>query len=249
MRVSCTQCGATLEVAPDIRLMECEYCSTALVIDGSSSLFHQIMLPTIASDNVGAHLRRFLAGTQTVANLDQNAKLGEPTLEYFPFWAFTTGSGREEQIVLEPALPSALVGLQAINLPAGEVQPASQHPSDSAPLLEPEIPRDTALEWLRNKKGEVKISTTVLYHLPLFKIRYSYKGKTYLSAVDGISGKVFPADFPTKAETPFALVAILAIVVFGIEGLLFSNIFVKLFAYLISAPPILMIAWLTSKKV
>jgi len=249
MQVRCTQCGATIEVAPGARLQQCEYCSTALVIDGSASLFHQIMVPTITGNKVSAHLRRFLAGTQTVADLDKKAKIGEPTLEYFPFWAFTVVSDREEQVVLEPALPSALVGLQAINLPAGETQPASQHLSGSAPLLEPEIPRDTALEWLRNKRGDVEIRTTVLYHLPLFKIGYSYKGKTYSSAVDGVSGKVFPADFPVKAETPYVLVAILAIIIFGIEGLLFSNLFVKLFFYLISTPPILVIAWLTSKKV
>ena len=236
-------------MAPNVRLKECGYCSTALVIDGSESLFHQIMLPTITADKVSAHLRRFLAGAQTVAGLDKKAKIGEPTLEYFPFWAFTVISDGDEQVILEPALPSALAGLQAIDLPAGETAPASRHLSGSAPMLEPEIPRDTALEWLRNKKGEIEIRTTVLYHLPLFKIGYSYKGKTYSSAVDGVSGKVFPADFPAKSETPYVLVAILAIVIFCIEGFLFSNLFVKLFVYLISTPPILAIAWLTSKKV
>ena len=249
MEISCTQCGANLEVAPEARLLECDYCSTALVIDGSASLFHEIMLPTIEKDAISSHLRRFLAGNDTVANLDRDADLSEPMLEYFPFWAFTVAAKSGEKVVLEPALPSALVGLQGINLPAGQTRPASKALTGAAPVHEPEIPQATALEWLHNKMGDVEIKRTILYHLPLFKIAYSFKGKSYSSAVDGVSGKVFPADFPAKAEAPYVLVAFLAVVIFGIEGLVVSNLILKFFVYLISAPPILAIAWLTSKKV
>jgi hypothetical protein len=60
---------------------------------------------------------------------------------------------------------------------------------------------------------------------------------------------VFPAEFPAKAEAPFVGVAVLAVIVFGLEGLVIQNLIVKLAAYLISAVPILGIAWLTSRKV
>ncbi|MDH3814150.1 MAG: hypothetical protein OEV48_06660, partial [Acidobacteriota bacterium] len=68
-------------------------------------------------------------------------------------------------------------------------------------------------------------------------------------AVDGVSGKVFPADFPAKAEAPFVGVAALAVIVFGLEGLFIQNPIFKLAAYLLSAVPILGVAWLTSRKV
>ena len=97
--------------------------------------------------------------------------------------------------------------------------------------------------------NEIAVRKTVLYHLPLYRTPYSWKGRTYQAAVDAISGKVFPADFPSKAESPFVLVAILALVVFGIEGLIISNPLLKIAVYLITAVPILGIAWLTSRKV
>ena len=89
----------------------------------------------------------------------------------------------------------------------------------------------------------------VHYHLPLYRTPYSWQGRTYQAAVDAISGKVFPADFPSKAESPFVLVAVVALIIFGLEGLVISNLLYKIVVYLISAVPILGIAWLTSRKV
>jgi hypothetical protein len=67
--------------------------------------------------------------------------------------------------------------------------------------------------------------------------------------VDAVSGKVFPADYPAKAEAPFVGVAVLALAVFGIEGLVIQNLLLKILVYAVSAVPILGVAWLTSKKV
>ena len=96
---------------------------------------------------------------------------------------------------------------------------------------------------------EAEIIRTVLYHLPLYRVSYDFKGTTYQAAVEGVSGKVLPADFPAKAEAPYLGVAALALVVFGLEGLIIQSIPLKLIVYLVSAVPILGIAWLTSKKV
>ncbi len=119
-----------------------------------------------------------------------------------------------------------------------------------AAVIEPEVPADTAREWLKTRHGEnVAVRRTVLYHLPLFRIRYTYEGRSYTAAVDATTGKVFPADFPAKAESPYVLVAVLALVIFGIEGLVIGNIALKILVYIVSAVPIMGIAWLTSRKV
>lgn len=250
MSVSCTQCGATIEPRADERLLECPFCSTALVVDGSATLFHEMMLPTIDAEEVPSHLRRFLGGRATVADLDRKARLEAPILEYFPFWAFTISSEGREKVVLQPAAPSSLQGLQGIEVPAGSTRPMSADRAAGATVVEPEVPAETAREWLRSRHGDnVQVMRTVLYHLPLFKTPYSYQGRSYQAAVDAITGKVFPADFPSKAEAPFVMVAVLALIVFGIEGLVIGNVFVKALVYLISAVPILAIAWLTSRKV
>jgi hypothetical protein len=249
MEIRCTQCGATLEVAPDARLLECTFCASALVVDGSGTLFHEVMRPTVRHTEVAAHLRRFLAGRDTVAGLDTAARIAEARLEYFPFWAFTVKTEHGERVVLEPAAPSSLRGLQGLELPAGDTRPATREATGSAPTIEPEVPLATAREWLANKVGTAEIRRTVLYHLPLYRADYQYKGRTYRASVEGVSGKVLPADFPAKAEAPYVLVAVLAIAVFGLEGLIIGNLLIKAVAYLVSAPPILAVAWLISKKV
>jgi len=250
MSVSCTQCGASIDPRADERLFDCPFCSTALVLDGSTTLFHEMVLPTIGVDEVPSHLRRFLGGRSTVADLDKKARVEQPTLEYFPFWAFTIATAKGESVVLEPAAPSSLQGLQGIEVPAGATRPISTDFGAGRAVVEPEVPADTAREWLKAGHGEdVVVRRTVLYHLPLFRTPYTYQGRTYSAAVDATTGKVFPADFPAKAESPYIMVAILALVIFGIEGLIISNIALKILVFLISAVPIMGIAWLTSRKV
>jgi len=247
--VACTQCGASIEPRAGERLLECPYCSTALVVDGSATLYHEVLSPTLTVEEVPAHLRRFLGGTSTVADLDRKAHLDEPKLEYFPFWAFTVAGKEGERVVLQPAAPSSLQGLQGLELPAGNTRPMKSEITGETPVIEPEVPLETAQEWLTANLGEVEVRQTVLYHLPMFRTPYSWKGRAYQAAVDGVSGKVFPADFPAKAEAPFVGVAVLALVVFGLEGLFIQILIAKLAVYLISAVPILAIAWLTSRKV
>lgn len=250
MTVSCTQCGAALEPRADERLLECPYCSTALVVDGSTTLFHEMVLPTISVAEVPSHLRRFLGGSATVADLDRNARLEDPQLEYFPFWAFTIVVNGAERVVLQPAAPSSLQGLQGVEVPAGATRPMAGDAAAGVPVIEPEVPAATAREWLRTRYGDqTAVRKTVLYHLPIFRTPYTFQDRTYQAAVDGTSGKVLTADYPAKAESPFVLVAALALVIFGLEGLLISNLAVKVVVYLVSALPVLGIAWLTSRKV
>lgn len=249
MSVACTQCGAAIEPRAGERLIRCPFCDTALVIDGAATLYHEVMEPTVPISQVPAHLRRFLGGTSTVADLDRKARLEEPVMEYFPFWAFTIVGSAGERVVLQPAAPSSLQGLQGLELPAGSTRPMSRELTGEVAVVEPEVPLETARQWLVTREGEVEVRQTVLYHLPMYRTPYTWQGRTYRAAVDAVSGKVFPADFPAKAEAPFVGVAALALVIFGLEGLIIQNLFLKLVVYAVSAVPILGVAWLTSKKV
>ena len=249
MAVACTQCGASIEPRAGERLLECPYCDTALVVDGGATLIHEVMVPTVSEEQVPSHLRRFLGGTSTVADLDKKARLGKASLQYFPFWAFTIAGGEGEQVVLEPAAPSSLQGLQGLELPAGSTRPMRREALGEVPVVEPEVPLETARDWLLSRHGAVEVRQTVLFHLPMFQTPYSWSGRTYQAAVDGVSGKVFPADFPAKAEKPYIGVAALALIVFGLEGLIIQNLILKLAVFLVSAVPILGIAWITSRKV
>jgi len=247
MILRCSQCGADFEAPAGSRLARCPYCDTALVIDARGALLREIMLPTIRAEDAPRHLRRFMAGRETVAGLENDARLADAVLEYFPFWAFTIRNAAGEKIVLSPAAPSSLQGLQRLELPPGQSRAWEEGMGGGAPVLEAEIPVDTALGWLGVE--EESIERVVLMHLPIYHIDYSFRGRSWHAAVDAVSGRVFPADFPAKAEAPFYGVAALALCVFGVEGFLFSNLLVKAGVYLVSAIPILALAYLVSRKV
>lgn len=249
MKVKCSQCGAEIPVPADATLLQCPYCDTALVIEAGDALFRVVMPPTINASAAIDHLRRFMAGTQTVAGLDSKARIGDSELLYFPFWAFRVETNAGERVVLEPAAPSSLQGIQGMTLPPGESGGRTQDGAVDAPVIQPEVPLATARQWMISRLGEVQVRRTVLYHLPMFRFSYEYRGRSYRAAVDGVSGQVFPADFPVKAEAPFVAVAALAVGVFSIEGLAISNLALKAFVYAVSAIPILLLAWWISRKV
>jgi len=224
------------------------------VLEAGTLLFNEVLLPTVEPDAVAAHVRRFMAGSTTVAGLDREAVLDEPRLEYFPFWAFTlagVGGSRQtsEMIVLEPAAPSALQGLSGLTVPAGRTEPMRAELLGTAVAREPEVPLETARTWLLGRWPGAEVARTVLYHVPLYLLGYTYRGRSYVIAVEGVTGRVLSADFPAKAETPFRLVACLALLVFGLEGLVVSNLLVKLGLFIISAPPLLTLAWWVSRRV
>lgn len=248
-RLRCTQCGARLEVASDQTLLVCDFCDAALAAGDGATVFHEILAPTVAAGTVPSHLRRFLASSQVVAGADRAARIGPARLEYFPFWAFTVGDpGGEERTVLEPAAPSALQGLQGLTLPVGQARAMSAEAAGDTPVVTPDVPLETAREWLTARHPGASVRRTVLTHVPLFQLEYELTGRSYRAAVDGSSGAVLPAEFPTRVETPFRAVAGLALAVFVIEGLVIVNPILKLAVYLVSAVPLLGVAWWTSRS-
>ncbi len=249
MKVKCSQCGADIPVPADANLLQCPFCETALVVDGGDTLFRVVTPPTIHASGAVDHLRRFMAGRKTVAGLDTKARIGNGELLYFPFWAFRISTETGERVVLEPAAPSSLQGMHGVTLPPGDSREWTDEVAADTPVIQPEVPQNTARQWMESRLGEVQIRRTVLYHLPMFRFSYEYGGRSYRAAVDGVSGQVFPADFPAKAEAPFIAVAALAIGVFSIEGLVISNLLLKAVLYTVSAVPILLLAWWISRKV
>jgi hypothetical protein len=81
-------------------------------------------------------------------------------------------------MALQPAAPSSLQGLQGLGLPAGTSRPMSRDVTGDAVVIAPEVPVETAREWLATRFGaEVAIRRTVLYHLPLY--RTLFLARTY----------------------------------------------------------------------
>ena len=71
----------------------------------------------------------------------------------------------------------------------------------------------------------------------------------YRALVEGSTGTVLAGVYPEKAESPYVLIAVLGLLLFGIEGLAISNLVVKLLAYAVTAIPLTLIAFWVARKV
>lgn len=241
----CARCGATLDPPADARLLTCPYCSCALALSGQDLVQRQVLAATVSPTQATAHLRRFLAGRETIAGLDREAQIGTPQLTPFPLWSFHFTGVKGTATALLPATASALQGITGISIPGG----ATVAEDASDPLPEPEIPLATARQWLVSRYGQVPIERTVLTYLPLYRLSYQYRGHEYHAAVDAVTGRVLPADFPAKREAPFYLIAAVSIAIFMLIGLLLINPLFKLAAFAAAAVPLWFGAWWVARHV
>ena len=90
---------------------------------------------------------------------------------------------------------------------------------------------------------------TALVHVPFWRASYDFGGRTYSALVEGSTGVVLASVFPEKAEAPYFLVAALGLILFGAEGLIIQDFFLKLLAYGVTAVPLLGLAWWVTRRV
>ena len=121
--VSCTQCGGELHPDEGQLFLTCPYCNSAVYLDKSKVVFHWYLAPTLDEGKARGALARWMAGNQTVKDLDKKAQIVGSTFEYFPVWYFKRRDpdGRE-QVLLEPAAATAISEIRHIQLPAGDLR-------------------------------------------------------------------------------------------------------------------------------
>ena len=80
-RVLCSQCGG--ELHPDVGqiFLTCPYCASAIYLDTSQVVFHWYLAPTLDQSRANSALARWMAGSQTVKNLDQKSRVTEVDFE------------------------------------------------------------------------------------------------------------------------------------------------------------------------
>ncbi len=136
----------------------------------------------------------------------------------------------------EPAAPTPIPQVTELSIPAGRLEPYRPE-EDDMQVIDVQVPLETAVGWLEQRQvGE--IHETALVRVPFWKCRYTFEGKTFHAAVDASTGQVLASVYPEKAESPFVLVAVLGLILFGIEGLVIGNLFAKFVAYAITAIPL-----------
>ena len=210
----CTQCGGELHPDEGQLFLTCPYCGAAVYLDKSRVVFHWHLAPTLKEEDARAALRRWMAGNETVKDLDEKAVVAGCSFEYFPIWLFRRQEpGGQEELLLEPAAATSVSEIRGLKLPAGDLR--KYDPGLDPIAHRPSVPLPAAEGWLaeRGRPG-AEISERALVHVPLYTFKYTYKGSAYTALVEAGTGGVFANLFPAKAEAPYRMAGGLAALVF-----------------------------------
>ena len=227
--IECSQCGGELHPDEGQIFLTCPYCYSTVYLDKSQVVFHWYLAPTLDEEKTHTALARWMAGNQTVKDLDKKSRVVAVSFEYFPIWYFKhrRPDGKEE-ISLEPAAGTSVSEIKSINLPAGDLR-KYEHDLEQQSRA-PTVPLQVALNWLQG--GDIQqdeIVEQALVHVPLYTFKYTYRNESYTALVEAGTGGVFANIFPAKAEAPYfvagGLTALvyLCLALFPIFGALFSS--------------------------
>jgi predicted RNA-binding Zn-ribbon protein involved in translation (DUF1610 family) len=213
-QINCTQCGGELHPDEGQIFLTCPYCGASVYLDKSRVVFHWYLAPTIDEKQAQAALARWMAGNQTVKDLDKKARLQGSAFEYFPLWYFKyrRGDGKED-LLLEPAAATSVSELRQLKLPAGDLRTYTSDLDSQSHT--PSVPLEAAHTWIRERQlpaGEIEEQSLV--HVPLYTFKYEYLGQPYTAVVEGGTGGVFANIFPAKAEAPYLFVGAAAALIF-----------------------------------
>jgi len=203
--VACTQCGGELHPDEGQIFLTCPFCNSTVYLDKRQVVFHWYLAPTLDEAQGRASLARWMAGNQTVKDLDKKSRLMGSTFQYFPMWYFKRlAPGGKEGILLEPAAAISISELRSLKLPAGDLR--KYDPGLASQAVEPTVPLDAVSGWLQEKGiPTAELSERALVHIPLYLFKYQFQGKEYTALVEAGTGSVFANIFPAKAEAPYLL--------------------------------------------
>jgi hypothetical protein len=192
----------------------CPFCSSTVYLDKSRVVFHWYLNPTLDEAKARGALARWMAGNQTVKDLDKKAKLSGVSFEYFPFWYFKLRSAEGKEVIrLEPAAATSVSEIKTFKLPAGDLRKYDVSLGSQAHT--PTVPLNSVINWMKERQpDETGFAETALVHIPLFTFKYHYNGGTYTAIVEAATGSVFANIYPAKAEAPYMLVGGLSAAVF-----------------------------------
>jgi hypothetical protein len=245
--ILCPQCGGENDLPSGLLFVSCAFCGTSLFADRSGVISYYRVPALLDKDKAQAALRRWMAGNDTVKDLDHKSQLEGFDPVSFPMWLFRVDRDGAETSYVAPAAPIPIPELMDLEIPPGQLEPyeAAAGGVDEAEVT---VPVETARDWLDQRHAGL-VRETALVRIPLWRCRYRYKGSDYMALVDATSGAVLASVYPEKLESPYYLVFGLGFVLFVVEGLMIGNPFLKAFAYLLTSIPLFGLAYWVARRV
>ncbi len=196
--LNCPQCGGELHPDEGQIFLICPFCGSAVYVDKSRIVFHWYLAPTLDEAQAKAALARWMAGNETVKDLDRKSRLVAASFSYFPIWHVRQSIAGREEALLEPAAATSVTELKNLRLPAGDLR--KYEPTMAAQSVEPTVPFETVLSWLGERGvSRENLAEAALVHLPLYTFKYTFGSRGYTAVVEAATGTVFANIFPAKA--------------------------------------------------
>jgi DNA-directed RNA polymerase subunit RPC12/RpoP len=219
--ITCAQCGGELHPDEGQIFIICPYCSSAIYLDKSRVVFHWYLASTLDETKARAALQRWMAGNQTVKDLDKKATITGSAFEYFPVWYFKhrQPASQKDTVYLKPAAATSITEIKNIKLPAGDLRKYDS--ALDAEATSPSVPLQTALTWLaEDHVPGNEIAEQSLVHIPVFTYKYTFKGDSYTAIVEAGTGEVFANIYPAKAELPYRTIGCITALIFVVLAII-----------------------------
>ena len=198
------------------KFVKCSYCSSQIYIDRSGAGFYYAAPFMVDETNAIGLFRRWAAGPTKAKDLDRRAQVAGITKQYFPVYMFKRDVKGREEVLIEPAGSTTLPGLHALKVPASDLKMFdASFDTSGAELIKPDI---EMLSYMDSLPGDPK--EQALVYLPIWRVTYVFEQKRFEAVVDGSTGEVFSAGFPTRSSAAYMIVAVLGFFAFALEGLL-----------------------------
>jgi hypothetical protein len=256
----CPQCGGENPLPSGERVLRCRFCDASLFVDRSGLVSHYRLPRLLDRKQAEAALKRWMAGNETVKDLDVQARVEELAAVSFPVWMFrfqeAAGVGG---VLVRPAAPTPEAGMADLEVPGGSLVPFRAAPAAEEETVAATVPLETARGWLSppgstpggaaGGSAARQPTEIALVQVPFWRATYAYGGRSWTTWIEGSTGSAVASVYPAKAEAPFFLVAALGLVLFGLEGLLIVDVLWKAVAFAVTAVPMTAIAWWVASRV
>jgi DNA-directed RNA polymerase subunit RPC12/RpoP len=266
MQIKCTQCGADVDVQQDETFIDCPYCGSALFLDKKKVVFHYVIENNFKPNEAEGNLKRWMAGNQTVKDLDKKAQMVKTSFYYFPVWYFKVKDSAGDRFYIQPAATTSVSEIKKIPIPAGALKFYDKTKYNENEMIAPDVLYDSAKAWLKESGINLEsVTEAALVHIPIYQFYYNFNNQSYTAIVEASSGLVYANIYPAKSETPFRVLFAMSIagyivtsiicfvIAFAIsdggEEAFATGEMLKVFAYALVSVPLVVMAYIIAKKV
>ncbi|MEO0141228.1 MAG: hypothetical protein ABIM88_06770 [candidate division WOR-3 bacterium] len=258
-KLRCTQCGAPLDVPRGADHITCPFCGSAIEV--KREIYQGEFWAKPVFDKAAATERffRWTAERDKPAPFNEKVELRNIVPVWVPTWHIREwkagpGGAREIAFSILPGFADRKTyeALSPQNLPLQAIKPLEEPlPGESA---QPDMSPQDKITFLKSRGQDVHELSLV--YVPLYRVEYSYKGKSYSLLIEGMTGGVHAIDYPKKPGWPYYLYTVAFGIFFFLLSLpLFSEDTVELgltllcLGSVLSLPVSALIAYFLVKKV